>query len=146
MSISKSFLLLFALVVGGCSQEDSTPTHPIVAGTSNKFFTARSEREIQPTEGTTVLPVPGQDGKPLGYLLIARNNGGVTGITCSGSCSNSEQNPCGGCSAQQASDTISCSCEISACAGSCKADQTIFGTNWSRAQALAPAASENQSQ
>ena len=45
MSISKSFLLLFALVVGGCSQEDSTPTHPIVAGTSNKFFTARSERE-----------------------------------------------------------------------------------------------------
>ena len=46
MSISKSFLLLLALVVGGCSQEESTPTHPIVSGTSNKFFTARSEREI----------------------------------------------------------------------------------------------------
>ena len=135
MSIPKAFLFLLALVVGGCSQEDSTATRPVVAGTSNKFFTAKSDREIQPTEGTKVVPVPGQDGKPLGYLMIARDNGGVTGITCSGSCSNSEQNPCGGCSSTQTDDTISCSCEISACAGSCKADQTIFGANWGRALA-----------
>ena len=146
MSISKPVLFVLAVAVAGCSQEDSTGTHPIVAGTNNKFFTAKSEREIQPTEGTKVIPVPGQDGKPLGFLMVARDNGGVTGITCSGSCSNSEQNPCGGCSAQNTDDTISCSCEISACAGSCKADQTIFGANWGRALALEPAASPKQSE
>jgi hypothetical protein len=84
-------VILAPLVFGGCSQEDSVGTHPVVAGTSNKFFTAKSDREIKPTEGTKIVPVPGQDGEVIGYILVARDNS-TTGATCSGSCYNSEGN------------------------------------------------------
>jgi hypothetical protein len=141
-------VILAPLVLSGCSQEDSVGTHSVVAGTSNKFFTAKSDREIKPTEGTTVVPIPGQDGKPIGYVLVARDNS-TTGATCSGSCYNSEGNPCGGCAPQQGlpDSIITCGCEVSACAqsgGGCKLDQTNFGGVWSRALVAAPARETKQ--
>jgi hypothetical protein len=141
-------VILAPLVLSGCSQEDSVGTHSVVAGTSNKFFTAKSDREIKPTEGTKVVPIPGQDGKPIGYVLVARDNS-TTGATCSGSCYNSEGNACGGCAPQQGlpDSIITCGCEVSACAqsgGDCKLDQTNFGGVWSRALVAAPARETKQ--
>jgi hypothetical protein len=150
MPVWKAFLLLLAIAAAGCSQEESAGTHPVVAGTSNKFFTAKSSHEIQPTEGTKVIPIPGQDGKPLGFIMVARDND-VTGASCSGSCYNSEGNPCGGCAVQQGlpDSTISCGCETSACApssGGCKVDQTNFGSLWVRARVAEPVGEAKQSQ
>jgi hypothetical protein len=71
------------------------------------------------------------------------------GASCSGSCYNSEGNPCGGCAPQQGlpDSIITCGCEVSACAQSgsgCKLDQTNFGGVWSRALVAAPAPETKQ--
>jgi hypothetical protein len=140
----KTYLLIILLPIAlaGCGQEEPAGTHPVVAGTSNKFFTANSDREIKPTEGTKVVPVSGHNGKVLGYILVARDNS-TTGATCSGSCYNSEGNPCGGCAPQQGlpDSIITCGCEVSACAQSgsgCKLDRTNFGGIWSGPLIAAP--------
>jgi hypothetical protein len=112
-------------------QQSQFGTHPVIAGTSNKFFTANSSRELKPAAGTKVIPIPGQDGRVLGYIIVARDND-TAGVSCSGSCSNSEGNPCGGCAAQPGlpDSIITCGCETSACAptgGGCSAGQTGLG-------------------
>src|SRR5712691_6595847 len=101
MQLRVAALFIATVVAVGCGSKPQNSVNTSQNGTKPPLFTVISKREIRATSGARIEPVVSKDGSVHEIRIIALNNSG--------------------------SETKKCTCEISACSGSCTASVAGLG-------------------